>query len=368
MKYAGFPSIYRQGPGIIDTLGSQTRLFGQRPLVVYDAVIRELLQTRLDTALTGAAMDPRYVTFGGETCPEELTRLAAIAASEKCDFVIGIGGGKAQDAAKVVKKERGIPVVIVPTIASNDAATSRLAITYTASGEFLGPITIPTNPDAVLVDSEIVLAAPVRYFIAGIGDALSTWFEAEQCYRSGVSNFFGGRPTETAMMIARQCYTIVRENAEQAVSDITAGILSEAVERMIEANVLFSGIGFEGCGVAAAHAISQGFTLVEELHGNLHGEEVAVALLSQLVLEERDTEFIDSMVEFYQRVGIPWSLRMLGLTDTSDAPLRTIATFACRKNSRIYNMVRPVTVEGVIAALRRVEQLAKDRERRAANT
>ena len=360
MRAIGFPLVYRQGAEILDSLGEYTRIYGTKALVVSDAFVRELYAVRLETALKKRKIAAEFTEFAGQPSPEELSRLVTVARESGCDFVSGFGGGKTQDASKVVKKELGIPVVIVPTIASSDAATSRLAITYTRDGGFLGPVYMDTNPDAVLVDSGIIVNAPVRFFIAGIGDALSTYFEAEQCRMSGVENFFAARQTETAIAISRHCYDVVWRRGAEAVHAVRNGELCDAVEDVIEASVLMSGLGFEGCGVAAAHAISQGFTCIDALHGNLHGEEVAVALLSQFVLEQRDDGFIRSMVQFYRAVGIPVSLRALGLTKPASEHFNRIAEFACRENSRIYNMNRPISVADVVDALRVVESLDEE--------
>ena len=360
MRILGLPSLYKQGPGLIAGLGRETEMFGSRPLIVCDATVRARFEGRLKPSLVGAGMEPRFETFAGQTSPRELERLAHLAEQERCDFVIGLGGGKALDAAKVVKTATGIPVVIVPTIASNDGAASRLAITYTEEGRFIGPVRMAGNPDAVFVDSEAIVNAPPRFLISGIGDALSTAFEAEQCLSSGVENFFGARPTQTALILARGCYSVVREVAASAIESVRKGVITDAVEELIEAVVFLSGIGFEGCGVAAAHAIAQGFSLIDDLHGNLHGEEVAVALLSQLVLEHRSMEFLNDLIVFYRRIGIPYSLARLGLNNPSSEQYRRIAEFACRENSRIFNMVVKPTAHDVRSALESVEQLARE--------
>ncbi len=359
MRAIGFPLIYRQGAHLLDEMGDLVAWFGRKALVVADERVLALYGGRLVATLRRAAVETTVSRFSGETSPEELERLSAVGRTERCDVVIGLGGGKAQDGAKAVKRALDIPVVVVPTVAASDAATSRLAITYTADGEFLGPLFMRTNPDAVLVDTAIIVDAPVRFFIAGIGDALSTLFEAEQCRISGVTNFFDARPTQAALAIAERCFRIVWDEAEQAVRDVCHRRVTETVERVVEANVLLSGIGFEGCGVAAAHAISQGFTRIPELRGALHGEEVAVALLSQLVLEGRSDEYLTDVFDFYRRVGIPGSLRTLGLSDPRSDHYEEIARFACRAGSRIHNMASRIPVDAVVSALRTVDSLAE---------
>lgn len=358
MIMMGFPLQYQQGRGIIDDLGRYIGRFGKKPLLVIDSFFFSLKGEAITASLASHAVDHVLYEFSGEASPEKIQILLDLAREHQCDCSIGIGGGKAQDVAKTLKLYQGLPVVIVPTIASNDAATSRMIITYTESGEFLGPLVMQTNPEAILVDVDIVAGAPPRFLVAGMGDALATFFEAQQCKLSNVDNFFGGKPSEIAMTLAERCYELIRTYGLEAIEGIRNNTITSAVEKVIEANVLFSGLGFEGCGVAAAHALSQGYSQIAALHGNLHGEEVALGLLTQLVMEERSDEFILELMAFYYAVGLPISLQDLGLKKISDQDLLTISTFSCRKNSRIYNMHSVVTTEIVIEAIRRAESLA----------
>ena len=358
MLSMGFPMVYHQGPGLIDQIGDLIHFLGKRPLIVTGSFEKELVGMRIEKALIAQSMNPLYFDFEGEASIENIESVVDHAKAAECDFAIGVGGGKALDVSKAVKLKLGLPVVIVPTIASNDASTSRMIITYNADGTFRGPLTMCENPDAVIVDSAVISAAPLRYLLAGIGDALATWFEALQCRDSGTNNFLNGRPGETMFAIAELCYKLIRNYGIDAVSDHKKGELTDSLEKIIEANILLSGLGFEGCGVAGAHAFSQGFSLIPETHGALHGEEVAVGLIGQLALENRSDEFIVDLLNFYKTIGLPSSLRMLGINQVCDNHFKTIAEFACRPGSRMHNMSFPVTVEMALSALQRAEKLS----------
>src|SRR5690606_12304627 len=139
----------------------------------------------------------------------EIDRLAAEAAAAGADIIVGVGGGKAIDAAKGVRIARDVPLVIVPTVASNDSPTSRLVVTYTASHVLDEVRRMRTNPDIVLVDTEVLVSAPERFFVAGVGDAISKKFEAAQCIATGKDNFYAARPPRLAQVIADTCYEII---------------------------------------------------------------------------------------------------------------------------------------------------------------
>mgnify|MGYP000424136318 CR=1 FL=1 len=116
-----------------------------------------------------------------------------------------MGGGKTIDTAKIAADRAGIPVIIVPTIASTDAPCSGCAVRYSEDGSFESVLYQKTNPAVVLVDVGIIAAAPTRFLVAGMGDALSTWFEARSCDGTQSPNECGGISTRAGLNIARLC-------------------------------------------------------------------------------------------------------------------------------------------------------------------
>lgn len=85
----------------------------------------------------------------------------------------------------------------------------------------------------------------------------------------------GGASTLAALAIARLCYTTLLEDGYKAKVAVEQCVSTKAVENIIEANTYLSGIGFESSGTAAAHAIHNGMTQLEECHHCYHGEKVA---------------------------------------------------------------------------------------------
>ena len=211
--------------------------------------------------------------FNGECCNSEIDRLVKIVKDEQCDLTIGIGGGKIFDTAKAVAYYAGTPVFICPTIASTDAPCSALSVIYTEEGVFEKYLFLPANPNLVLMDTDIITKSPVRLTVAGMGDALATYFEARACKRSGATSCAGGKTTEAAMALAELCFNTLMDEGVKAKIALEAGVCTPAVEKVIEANTLLSGIGFESAGLAGAHAIHNGFTVLEECHHMYHGEK-----------------------------------------------------------------------------------------------
>ncbi len=212
---------------------------------------------------------------------------------------------------------------------------------------------MPRNPDLVIVDSAVVVAAPARFLVAGMGDALSTWFEARSNLDSRSSNFV--RPELPAPLagiaIAKACHEVLMRDGLAAKLAAERGALTQAVENIIEANTLLSGLGFENCAVSAAHGIHDGLTVLDNVHGFYHGEKVAFGVLCLLMLEGRPLAEIETIVRFCRSVGLPTRLADLNLADATKEDIARVAEAALKPGSVTYRVAVPVTVEIVRDAI-----------------
>lgn len=344
-----FPARYVQGAHALHSLFAETARLGNRALVIVDRAVRAEIEPALaDTGGVAATVE----AFGGECCDAEIDRLGTIAAAKAATVVVGIGGGKALDTAKAVAHAAGVPVVIVPTLASTDAPCSALSVIYTEAGTFSRYLVLPRNPDLVLVDSSLIVKAPVRFLVSGMGDALSTWFEAEDARESGAPNMTGRVGSMTAHALARLCYDTLLEFGVAARASAARGLVDEAVEKIIEANTLLSGLGFESGGLSGAHAVHNGLTALEPTHAFWHGEKVAIGTQTLLYLTGRPAHTIAEVYDFCAAVGLPTRLADIGLVDPSDADLMKVAELACAPGETIFNAPVEVTPQAVFEALK----------------
>ncbi|NKQ34275.1 MAG: glycerol dehydrogenase [Chloroflexi bacterium] len=355
-----FPGRYVQGSNALKRLGIEMSRFGQKGFVICDPFVLDhvLPDYRLEIE---QAIDIKVERFGGECSEEEIGRLTDLAQKANCDLIVGIGGGKTQDTAKAVAHELKVAVVIVPTIASTDAPCSALSVIYTPEGEFKRYLILPQNPDLVLVDTKIIVQAPARFLIAGMGDALATWFEAESCKKKYAGNMTGHVGSMTAYALARLCYETLFEYGVAAKLSCEAHVVTPALDHIVEANTLLSGLGFESGGLAAAHAIHNGFTVLEQTHKYYHGEKVAFATLSSLFLTDKSKDIINEAYSFCESVGLPTTLANIGLSDVSDEELLQVAEAACAEGETIHNEPIPVTPEMVFSALKAADAEGKRR-------
>lgn len=346
-----FPSRYVQGRGALEQLGFELSRFGSKALALLDPFADDHLGGLLERACAGH-LDCRHVRFTGECCDEEITRLVALAQPIRPEVILGMGGGKALDTAKALAYELDVPVAVVPTLASSDAPCSALSVIYTAEGAFKRYLVLPRNPDLVLVDSQVIAQAPARFLVSGMGDALATWFEAEDCRLSGAANMTGRQGPRTAQALARFCYDTLLEYGPLALQACRQQVVTPALEHVIEANTLLSGLGFESGGLAAAHAIHNGFTALESTHAYWHGEKVTFGVLSMLMLRDSEPRLIDEVYDFCLAVGLPVTLAEIGLADVSDADLLRAAELACTAGESVHNEPFAVDAHGVLAAMR----------------
>jgi glycerol dehydrogenase len=320
MRAFGSPRLYLQGPGLLDRAADALSAIGERPFAVVDPVVLERMGNRLAAALPGAAL----ARFSGEITAAEIERLAAQARETRPGVIVGIGGGKAIDTAKGVSLALGLPIAIMPTAASNDAPTSRVIVVYDEAHRIAELRRLPANPDLVLVDTAIIAAAPKRLLAAGIGDAMSKAFEAHACADAGGINFFGGAPPIAALALADACLATLRRDAAAAMEAAGTGQPNAALENVVEAAVLLSGLGFEAGGLSLAHALTRGFTAHPATASAMHGEMVAYGTLVQLVHEDRPRAECVDLARFVAGLGLPTTLAALGLGAPSAADLDTI--------------------------------------------
>lgn len=345
------PNKYVQASEELKNLEKYVGSLGNKALCLVTESGLKRVNDTIDKSFEGSQCFLDYEYFNGECSMAEINRIIRICDEKEIDVIIGIGGGKILDTTKSVGYYKEIPVVIVPTIASTDAPCSALSVIYTEEGVFEKYLFLKQNPNVVLLDTDIIAKAPTRLLVAGMGDALATYFEARACEASGAQTCAGGTTTLAAIQLARLCYETLLSEGEIARKAVDRNVCTKAVEKIIEANTLLSGIGFESGGLAGAHAIHNGFTVLPQCHHMYHGEKVAFGLLVQLVLEDAPQEEIYDVVEFCYTVGLPITLYELGIEEVKPEEIMEVAKAATAEGESIHNMPFPVTAEDVYAAI-----------------
>ncbi len=342
-----------QADALVD-LSMHGKAYGANAYLICDQFIVGRVHEK---AMPGFKREQRaeLAVFGGQCSDSEINK--HVQAAREADYIVGIGGGKTLDTAKAAAHFLEKPVLILPTLASTDAPCTAISVIYNDDDTFNRYLFLSKNPDVVLADTRILAEQPPRFFAAGVGDGLATYFEARACFAAQRDNLILGndgkmlKPTLIGFAIAQTCYATIKKYSAQAAFAVEKKVITAALENAIEATIYMSAVGAESGGCAAAHAIHNGMTIVHDLHGAQHGEKVVFGLFTQLVMEAAPMEEIEEVVDIAISVGLPLTLEDLGLKSFKEAEWRKVAELACDKNDTIHNMPFTVTPDLVYDAI-----------------
>ncbi|MDR1965546.1 MAG: glycerol dehydrogenase [Synergistaceae bacterium] len=352
------PRKYIQGRGVISEIGTYAAMLGKKAVVMWGAKTKAAVGESAKKSLAAAGVECIDVHFNGECTKAEARRIADIA--KGADMVIGVGGGKALDTAKASAIYENLPHIIVPTVASNDSPTSACTVWYDDEHVCVGFDLWPCNPDYIIVDTEIIAKAPLRLFVAGIGDAMSTWFEAEASFASRAITCSGGAPTLTVMAMTKLCFETIMEYGLSAIEAVKVHAVTPAVEKVVEATTLLSGIGWESGGLATAHAMGNSLPSLHETHEYLHGEKVSFGVMTQICLDDSlSDELVEETAIFLAKAGLPVTFADLNIDKVSESRLREYANSVVGEGSFTNNHNFTVTGDDLYDAMVAADALGR---------
>ncbi|MGL5942299.1 MAG: iron-containing alcohol dehydrogenase family protein [Waterburya sp.] len=346
------PARVLRGENCLANSGKEIAQLGTRPLVVGGNQTIEVIKPRLETVLTTVKLTSQFASYSPDCAESSLIRLKNQVQEHSADLIIGVGGGKALDTAKLLAYQCELPIVTIPTSGATCAAWTALSNIYSETGAFQYDVALNRCPELLILDYGLVRTAPQRTLVAGIGDAIAKWYEAS------VSS---GNSTATLVISAVQQARILRDILFQKAAIALQKPESEEWREVVDATVLLAGviggIGGADCRTVAAHAVHNGLTHLLEAHDILHGEKVAYGILVQLRLEEmvQGNQLAASarqqLLQFYTDIGLPKTLEDLGLADITLAQLRQVAAIATLPQSDIHRLPFTVSAEQLTAAM-----------------
>lgn len=349
---------YVQGNGVLTSPHANLAGMGRNGLLISDDVVFNIAGNDYFDFLSESFTITKIV-FNGQPSAKEIARMSEIGAGKDIDFVIGMGGGKVLDAAKVVADNLDAYSVIVPTTASMDAPTSRLAVTYHDDGTFDQYLFLKKSPSMIIVDTGIIVKAPTRMLISGISDAMATWIEARGIRDANGKTSYGMYPTITGMAIAEKTEEIIFKYAKLAIDASEKGLVTRAFEDVVEANILLSGLGFESGGIGAGHPIQNALTVVyDKLRPITHGERVSFTAMTQLFMENKSIDVINHYLDFYIELGLPVTLDQLFKEEVTYEDLLEVGKMATLPHEAIHYLALEATPEAVATAMLALDSYA----------
>ncbi|WHH60806.1 glycerol dehydrogenase [Petroclostridium sp. X23] len=357
LKLMRAPAKYVQGKDALLEAYENTKDLGSSFLFICSRSGYKVGKPKIEKSFEGTGIKLIFEVFNGISSTGEIERMRNIVRENNIQVVGAIGGGSAIDTAKATAYYEKLPVVIMPTVAATDAPCTGLSVIYNDDGSFCKYIFYPKNPEAVIVDSSIIAKAPLKFLVAGMGDALGTYFEARACVRTNSPSLENGGITKSAMALCELCYETLLADGYKAKLAVEQGLLTPAVESIIEANTYLSGVGADNGGLAVSHSVYNGFTALEECEETMHGDLVAFGTIAQLIIENAPMEEIAEVIEFCISVGLPVTLAEVGVKDVER--VRIAAEKACIEGETIHNMLGDVTPAELYDALLAADALGK---------
>lgn len=346
------PAQVVRGFGAIEQVGDQIARLGSRPLMIGGDRSLDVVKSRFKSVFKAHSLQAAKASYGKDCSEVTLANLTKAVADHQADLIIGVGGGKALDTAKLVAYQCNLPIVTIPTSAATCAAWTALSNVYSDQHAFLYDVGLARCPELLVLDYDLVATAPQRTLVAGIGDAIAKWYEAS------VSS---GHSDKTLLIAAVQQARVLRDILFQKSQAALQNPLGSEWQEVVDASVLMAGviggIGGAQCRTVAAHAVHNGLTHLFESHHALHGEKVAFGILVQLRLEEMIQGNLlaatsrQQLLKFYDEIGLPKTLADLGLGEVSIAQLQQAAEVACSENSDIHRLPFSVAPTQLMAAM-----------------
>ncbi|MDY4379864.1 iron-containing alcohol dehydrogenase family protein [Pectobacterium brasiliense] len=310
------PQTYLNRDGVIRSVGEYAAPYASTILIITSPQAWKSTSEAVERSLNEFGLRYQVEFLPGDCTKPAIEALTAQARAFSAELILGIGGGRVLDVAKVVGDILGqLPVITVPTIAATCAAWSSFSVIYSDSGVWNGAFSLTRLPVWVLVDSEIIARSPSRYLKAGIVDALAKWYELQPYLRHGDD----GLALALKAQAARLAVETLNTYGEQAIADNEQGLVTPALRGAIDAVIALAGLANsmkdEVQRIGVAHAIHNSMTHLPELHDWLHGEKVGFGLAVQAFLEHDSDDNREELFTQLRRYGSPITLSALGLNE-----------------------------------------------------
>lgn len=355
-NYSVFPSPYTVGTEAYGKVPAVCRIYGTKAVVLGGETAIARSREKLAAAVEGSEFEILdYIVYGKECTYAAAERSESLAAVREADMIFAVGGGKAIDTCKIVALQLGKPLFAFPTIVSNCAASSALAIVYHEDHTFAEFLHLDEGARHVFIDTEICAQAPERFLWAGIGDTYAKYYEVSISAKGEKLPHY----LALGVHMSRMCWDTLEEHGAKALKDNAAGLPSYDFEQAALAIIITTGyvsmlvarehnMQYNG---GVAHAFFYGLCNkpgFDEDH--LHGVVVGFGVLILLMIDGREEE-ARRLMDFNKTVGLPVRLSDIGVTV---ADVRAYAE-SMTKDEDLEHYPYRVTADMIVAAAEKLD-------------
>jgi glycerol-1-phosphate dehydrogenase [NAD(P)+] len=293
------------GEGILSKIGDilGDLEIGKSVLAVSGPNVSKLLGEKVRSSLERSSFQVKWKIINESTfaCVEDVT---ATAKSIKSSCLIGIGGGKSIDAAKLASFNNRVPFVSVPTSASHDGISSPFA---SVKGLDRPYSLVAKPPIAIVADTDVIASAPASLLRSGCGDLISkeTAVKDWSLSHEKTGEYYGGYSANLALMSAElviESSSAIRERTDDSVRVVVEALISSGVA----AGIAGSSRPCSG----SEHLFSHAMDIVAPGKG-MHGEKCGMGTIMMAKLHGIDYEMIkESLIE----IGCPTTASQINAT------------------------------------------------------
>ena len=299
------PKSVLVGDGVIKELGGFLKNLGCRGTVHIISGPHVMLMARevVEEALKNEGFAFRWSNIGSVEI--DSSKVTGDCASEQDGIILGLGGGRTVDIAKIVAFSSGHPFISIPTSASHDGISSPFA-SIKGSGK---PYSIVTrSPLGIIADIDVISNAPFRLLASGCGDLIGkvTAIKDWELARDDIGEYFG----KYSASLARLSADIVIKEAED-IGRRKKESYRDVVEALISAGVAAGIAGTSRPCSGSEHLFAHALDVIGANKG-LHGEKVG---LGTIIMAELHGVGWENIVKALECIGAPTRAKDIGLND-----------------------------------------------------
>lgn len=349
---------YSVGPQAYDLIGDVIRPYGHKVAVIGGETALSKAKGPLLAALEKAGATVTDVcVYGRDSTMSNVNRIMARPGVKEADILFGVGGGRACDTVKTAGDIMGKTVMTCPTVASNCAPVTAIAVLYNDDGSLHGYHIMHSCAAHCFINTSVILDSPERLFWAGIGDALSK--QLEVLYTTKNRKLSHTQLLGATMALA--CQEPLLTRGAQALEDFKDKRMSDDFKEVVLDIIISTGLVSNLTtskeyyyNSALAHCFYNGSTAIPAAHSHLHGEVVAFGNLVQCAYDDQ-FELLERLLKFNIAVGLPVTLAQVGVKPSDlDALLTKAETVNEWKTG-----YKETTREGLRAAILKADELGR---------
>lgn len=313
---------YIQGVGYISKIAEEVLRLGKKPIIIGDDITLSLTREKIEKSLVASCNNYEIIYHNGTCNDERAAEISEHMKSNGFDVVVGVGGGVIMDFAKLCASFAGARVINIPTSSATCASYAPLSVRYTPDGKTVGTKHYITEVDAVIADTEILSAQPIRLLLSGVFDAMAKFVEIKQRYNPD-SDFEYPIGLDYAYAMSVHSFNLLSGKIEECISDMTGGRITHTVDNVIFTAIAATGVisgiarGSNQCAIAHKFYENTRKYFYEASKPYLHGEIVGIGLLIQNHFNG-EVENNDFLLGIMKKHGMPHSLADLGIEATEE--------------------------------------------------